>query len=211
MKFFQTRSIFTLGLVLATALSLFAQSKDASISLEQVGKQLSQYPCTRGSFVQEKYIPAIKRSLTSSGTFLITAKDGIIWQTEKPYPSIMTVGMSHISQGTSLETMTRMDTGSNRLFMEFSNAISAALSGNLKEMENSFYTSFSSKGAQWSLLLEPKEAAVSQVVKSIRLQGESGLETVTMTEQSGSTVTYKFSNQSFSQEPTEYEKQLLAK
>lgn len=209
MKFFKPRVIFILTLVLLTSLSLFAQNKD--ITIEQVSKQLSQYPCTRGDFIQEKYIPSIKRSLTSSGTFLITAKEGIIWQTEKPYPSIMTVGMSHISQGTSLQNMTRIDTGSNQLFMEFSNAISSAFSGDLKVIENSFYTNFSAKGAQWTLLLEPKEEAVNQMVKSIQLQGESVLETVTMTEQSGSTITYKFSNQSFSQEPTEYEKQLLAR
>lgn len=209
MKIFQAKSVHTFCLLLLVSLGLFAQSKE--ITIEQVSKQLSRYPCTRGTFVQEKYIPAIKRSLTSSGTFLITSRDGIIWQTEKPYPSIMTVGMSHISQGTSLETMTRIDTGSNRLFMDFSNAISSAFSGNLKEIQNSFYTNFSSKGSRWTLLLEPKEAAVNQVVKSIQLQGESDLETVTMTEQTGSTITYKFSNQSFSQEPTEYEKQLLAK
>lgn len=206
MKTLALPRFLSIGL-LALSSSLFAQAA----TLEEVGRILSQHPCTRGNFVQEKYLPSIQRSLTSSGTFLITATEGIIWQTEKPYPSIMVVGMSHVSQGSSPQTMSRMDTGGNRLFMEFSRAISAAFSGNIDTIRKAFHLTFSSRDSRWQLVLEPKEQAVAQMVESIQLQGSGVLETVTMTEQNGSTVTYTFSNHSFSQEPTDYEKQLLAK
>lgn len=208
MKIFYLSRILPLGLLILWS-SLFAQP--LRVSLEDVGQLLSHNPCTRGNFVQEKYLPSINRSLTSSGTFLITATEGIIWQTEKPYPSIMVVGRSHIGQGASPQTMNRMDTGSNRLFMEFSHAISAAFSGNIDTIRNVFHLTFSSQATQWQLFLEPKENTVAQMVKSIQLQGNTVLETVSMTEQNGSTITYTFSNHSFSQEPTEYERQLLQK
>ena len=123
----------------------------------------------------------------------------------------MVVGMGHLSQGTSVDSMTRMDTSSNRLFVEFAKAISSAFSGNLQEINNTFQVNFIPNGSQWQLLLEPREKAVSQIVKSIQLQGGSVLDAITMVEQNGSTITYLFSQHSFSQEPTEYEKQLLAR
>lgn len=200
-----------LATIMLLSLGIFAEGNPLPTTLEEVGQLLSQHPCTRGSFVQEKLLPTIKRPLTSSGTFLITADRGIIWQTEKPYPSIMVVGGSHVSQGTSPDTITRMDTSSNRLFMEFSQAISAAFSGDVKRIQDSFHVNFSHGDSQWTLLLEPREKTVAQLVKSIQLQGDQLLKMVTMTEQTGSTIAYIFSHHSFSQEPTEYENQLLDK
>ena len=211
MKKIVFRQFSLLGLLLVfVSFKTVAQSTTPSVTLEEISKLLSLHPCTRGNFIQDKYIQSINRTLTSSGTFLITAKDGIIWQTEKPYPSIMVVGMNHISQGTAFDSMTKMDTSNNRLFVEFAKAISSAFSGNLQEINNTFQVNFLSEGSQWQLLLEPREKAVSQIIQSIQLQGRNVLESVTMTEQNGSTITYHFSQHSFSQEPTEYEKQLLA-
>lgn len=198
-----------LATIMLLSLGTYAGGKPIPATLEEVGQLLSQHPCTRGNFVQEKFIPTIKRPLVSSGKFLITADRGIIWQTEKPYPSIMVVGRSHVSQGSSLDTITRLDTSSNRLFMEFSQAISAAFSGDVQKIQDSFHVNFSNDSSHWTLLLEPREKAVAQLVKSIQLQGDRVLTMVTMTEQTGSTIAYTFSHHSFSQEPTEYENQLL--
>ncbi len=209
-KSFRLFMILGFLLVLVSPKAL-AQGEASSITLEEASQLLAQHPCTRGNFIQNKYIPSIGRTLTSSGRFLITSEEGIIWQTEKPYPSIMVVGMGHLSQGTSVDSMTRMDTSSNRLFVEFAKAISSAFSGNLQEINNTFQVNFIPNGSQWQLLLEPREKAVSQIVKSIQLQGGSVLDAITMVEQNGSTITYLFSQHSFSQEPTEYEKQLLAR
>lgn len=201
-----------LGILLALmSAKAFTQEANASITLEEVSQLLAEYPYIRGNFIQDKYIPSINRTLTSSGKFVITSKEGIIWQTEKPYPSIMVVGINHLSQGTTVDSMTKMDTSSNRLFVEFATAISSAFSGNLQEIHNTFYVNFVPNGSQWQLFLEPREQAVSQIVKSIQLQGKNVLDTITMVEQNGSIITYHFSQHSFSQEPTEYEKQLLAR
>lgn len=208
------RSILLAAMVLV-ALGALAQNsplgsnKPLPATLEEVGQILSRYPCTRGDFVQEKHIPAIGRSLTSSGAFLIAADRGIIWQTEKPYPSIMVVGRSHVSQGPEAKSLSRMDTGNNRLFMEFSQAISAAFSGDVQKIQDSFHVDFSRKGSNWSLQLEPRERTVAQLIQSIQLGGSAVLEEVTMTEQNGSTITYRFSNHQFSQEPTQDENQLF--
>lgn len=198
-----------LAAMLLVSLGAPAQDKAPPATLEEVGRLLSRHPCTRGDFVQEKHLPAIRRTLSSSGTFLIAADRGIIWQTEKPYPSIMVVGASHVSQGPAAESLSRLDTGSNRLFLEFSQAISAAFSGDVQRIQDSFHVDFSVDGSNWSLQLEPKERAVAQLVSSILLRGSDVLEEVAMTERNGSTITYRFSNHNFSQEPTEDEKQLF--
>lgn len=204
-----SKFLFLLVSLLMVATNLFSQSSPTVSTLEQVGQLLAQHPCTRGNFIQEKYIPSISRSLSSSGTFLITANRGIIWQTEKPYPSIMVVGKSHISQGQNPTTMSRIDTGDNRIFMEFSQAISAAFSGNIQNVQKAFHIQFKSDVGSWILELFPKEKAVNQLIRSIVLQGNEVLEKVIMTEQNQGTVSYTFSHHSFSQEPTEDEIILL--
>ena len=84
----KTFRLFNLALGILLALmsaKAFTQEANASITLEEVSQLLAKYPYIRGNFIQDKYIPSINRTLTSSGKFVITSKEGIIWQTEKPF------------------------------------------------------------------------------------------------------------------------------
>lgn len=51
-----------------------------------------------GTFVQERHLKGFKQPIRSSGKYLITASDGLVWQTLKPFPATLVITRREVVQ-----------------------------------------------------------------------------------------------------------------
>lgn len=206
----------------------FAETSSSSeINLDSVCRSLSSNPIMKGDFVQEKTISALNRTLKSYGVFIFS-DEGIVWKTEKPFPSIMAVSLDKVVQTRADGTKTFMDASQNQIFLSISKSLSAMFSGNKNALLENFNVDFKNQNETngWTIFLTPKDESVSQILKSIQVLGKMNgtenavknsaetqktqIDEILMTESSNDTIKYIFSNQTFPEGLTQDEKNYFA-
>lgn len=224
------------ALALAAATGLFAQSAEGDAlysspvaeggkaDVRAVCERLTGKGVMRGDFAQTKEIRSLARSFKGRGTFVVSRDDGIVWNTLKPFPSLMVVTAGRIVQSTGKGKATVLDSGGNPVFEQFAATIRAVFSGDADELFSRFEVYFlagdgnpageaasgASPARPWRIGLVPKDSVVRSIIGSIELSGLETLDRFIMTEATGDTVRYEFSGQTFSAEPNDDERKLFA-
>lgn len=197
-------------IILAVISAFFLIVSVNAETFDSVCKNLAKHPNMTGNFSQVKTISAVNRSMKSSGTFIFSL-DGIMWKTEKPFPSTMVVGMTSVKQTLANGKETVIDASSNQIFTSISTTLSAMFSGNAEVLQNNFDVNFSSSGSDWKAVLSPKDSMVKKILTSLTIGGtatenSSDLNSIVMAEATGDTITYSFTNQKYPKELTTDEK-----
>lgn len=163
--------------------------------------EMTRYDVVSGDFVQTKSIKKLNRDFVSTGTFRISKTSGVVWKTEKPFPSELTVSDEGITERSANGQVRTISTKDNPVFSEFSKTIQAVFSGNISDLETKFNVFYekTSKGGQIGLV--PREASVRKFVSNIVMDVSSNIDKVVITDGSGSPVTYEFKNQKSENEP----------
>ena len=196
--------------ILAGALFSVTAAFSQSISFDAVCKNLSSHPNMTGNFQQVKTIKAVNRSLKSSGTFIFSL-EGIMWKTEKPFPSSLAVGKTSVIQTKADGSKTVIDASQNQIFASISGTLVSLFSGDLEGLKKSFDVNYSCDGSTWKAELLPFDSAVKSVLSSLVVSGNcsasfSDLNQIVMTEATGDTITYTFTDQKYPKELTDAEK-----
>jgi len=194
-------------------INLFANNSKA-LTLEVVCESLASRPNTIGSFTQTKSLKANGRKLKSSGSFIISAY-GILWSTEKPFPSSLILTQDTMIQLSGNGKKSVMNSRDNQIFSNISNTLSSVFSGKVSELKKNFTCEFSEEPAgNWRIFLTPKDSTIASVMKKLVLSGQYDLETgaaelesLEMAEASGNSILYEFSNQKYPEELSQDEKQ----
>lgn len=197
-------------IILAVISAFFLIMSINAETFESVCKNLSEHPNMIGNFSQVKTISAVNRSMKSSGTFIFSL-DGIMWKTQKPFPSTMVVGMTSVKQTLANGKETVIDASSNQIFTSISTTLSAMFSGNSEVLRNNFDVDFTSAGSDWKAVLSPKDSMVKKILVSLSIGGKAtensaDLNSIVMTEATGDTITYNFTDQKYPKELTDDEK-----
>lgn len=171
--------------------------------------QIAAHENQKGDFTQTKYLSKLNRSLVSSGTYLIARQDGIVWRTQKPFPSTMTVTKSAVIQTAASGKKSVLVAGSNPTFESFATIISSVFAGGEDLSAHNFDLFFDGTATDWTIGLVPKDATIRAVAQHFILQGGTTLRSVTMYEPTGDFVRYEFANQSFPATLTADEKNLF--
>lgn len=205
------RTVFSFLMICLLAFSLSAEG----LTLEGVCKSLASHPNTTGSFTQTKTLQTNGRKLTSTGKFIFCPL-GILWQTEKPFPSSLILTEDAMIQIAANGKKSVMSGKDNQIFANISGTLSSVFSGNAEDLKKNFTCKFEgdSKGA-WKLYLTPKDSTIAAVMKSLVLAGTfeedsaagALLTTLEMTEMSDNTILYEFANQKYPKELSADEKQ----
>lgn len=203
-------------LISAITAILFAFSAFASgtETFDSICKKLAEHPNMTGNFTQTKTISAVNRSMKSSGTFIFSL-DGIMWKTQKPFPSTMVVGMKSVKQTLANGKETVIDASSNQIFTSISTTLSAMFSGNASVLQENFNVDFSTSASSWNAILTPKDAVVQKILKSLTISGNfsesfAELDKIVMSEGTGDSITYSFTEQKYPKELTADEKAYFA-
>jgi len=205
------RTVFSFLMICLLAFSLSAEG----LTLEGVCKSLASHPNTTGSFTQTKTLQTNGRKLTSTGKFIFCPL-GILWQTEKPFPSSLILTEDAMIQIAANGKKSVMSGKDNQIFANISGTLSSVFSGNAEELKKNFNCKFE-EGADggWKVYLTPKDSTIAAVMKSLVLAGtfEEGsaagavLTTLEMTEMSDNTILYEFANQKYPKELSADEKE----
>ena len=205
------RTVFSFLMICLLAFSLSAEG----LTLEGVCKSLASHPNTTGSFTQTKTLQTNGRKLTSTGKFIFCPL-GILWQTEKPFPSSLILTEDAMIQIAANGKKSVMSGKDNQIFANISGTLSSVFSGNAEELKKNFNCKFE-EGADggWKVYLTPKDSTIASVMRSLVLAGtfEEGsaagalLTTLEMTEMSDNTILYEFANQKYPKELSADEKQ----
>lgn len=194
--------------VLISAL-LFGAAASAE-TFESVCSNLAKHPNMTGNFTQVKTIAAVNRQMKSSGTFIFSL-DGIMWKTEKPFPSTMVVGMTSVIQTLANGKQNVIDASSNQVFTSISTTLSAMFSGDAETLKSNFNVDFSANGGTWKAVLSPKDESVLKILKSISISGTcsasaADLDCIVMLEANGDSIRYDFTDKKYPKELTADEK-----
>lgn len=197
-------------LLMVLTAAVFFSAGVFSETFEKVCDSLSKHPNMTGNFAQIKTISAVNRQMKSSGTFIFSL-DGIMWKTEKPFPSTMVVGMTSVIQTLANGKQTVIDASSNQIFTSISTTLSAMFSGNSETLKSNFNISFENSSDAWKALLEPKNGDVAKILKSLEISGNlysdsADLNKIVMSEANGDKIEYNFTEQKYPKELTADEK-----
>jgi hypothetical protein len=179
----------------AVALPVLANDFDS------VCASLAAHPIVKGRFEQTRFIASMDRRLVSSGTYLIAAGRGMIWNTLKPYPSTMAVGTNSRVQWRPGGKKTAVPVAGNQTFLRIAAIMDGVFSGKAGTLKENFTVSFKGlPGGAWEIGLVPRDETVASFAKRIRIAGTgsgaaaSVIETVELDEASGDSVVYKLSS-----------------
>lgn len=205
------RGLFSLLMICLLAFSLSAEG----LTLEGVCKSLASHPNTSGDFKQTKTLQTNGRKLTSTGNFIFCPL-GILWKTEKPFPSSLILTEDAMIQIAANGKKSVMSGKDNQIFANISGTLSSVFSGNAEELKKNFNCKFE-EGADggWKVYLTPKDSTIASVMKALLLSGswDSGstggavLTSLEMTEMSENTILYEFANQKYPKELSADEKE----
>lgn len=188
------------ALVFAAALSNVSAEE---LTFDGVCASLAEHPNTVGDFAQEKTINngGKSRTLKSYGTFIFSL-EGIAWNTVKPFPSSLVVGMTSVIQTTPDGKKTVIDASTNQVFTSISTTLVSLYSGNVSKLKQNFDISFSTQKDVWQASLTPKDKTVALVMKQLNLagtmkDGSAVFDEIMLTESSGEVIKYMFSNMTY--------------
>jgi hypothetical protein len=168
--------------------------------------QLAGRPYTKGVFEQTRTLKKQKRSLVSSGDFIVAADLGLVWITKSPVPSLTTLGRDYMIQSVPGGTSTRIDAKGNDIYINMADTISSLFTGNAQKIKSGFenyYTETQGTGGKtWTLGLVPKERTFRNYAQRIVLEGFNGAEgaviqLIVIYERNGDSLSYAFSEQNF--------------
>ena len=183
---------------------------DQTQTLESVCKNLAAHPNTTGDFTQIKTLQTNGRKLTSTGKFIFS-QQGILWQTEKPFPSSLILTKDAMVQIAANGKKSVMSGKDNQIFANISETLSSVFSGNVDTLKKNFECELIQEAdSSWKILLTPKDSTIASVMKSMVLAGTGAdLSSLEMAEMSENTIRYEFKNQKYPEELSADEKQIF--
>ena len=191
------------------AVLAFSHENDQSVAFERVCDSISSHKITKGDFRQIKLIKRIKREMASSGIFIISAGDGILWQTQKPYFSSMAMTESAIIQTNADGKKSVMSADGNATFEQFAKVLSSVFNGNPRGLAENFDVEFIGTADNWNINLIPKNSSVRGVISEIEMVGHVSIELMTIHEPNGDYIRYEFLNHVYPDSLTDSEKALF--
>ena len=192
-----------LGIASSRADVLEYPLKDSSRpELEKSLARVMDYDVASGDFKQTKSVKKIKRDFVSTGVFLISKENGIIWKTQKPIVSELAVNKGGVFERDAKGVSRRVLSKENPVFADFSGHIQSLLSGNISELEKNFKIFYEKQKCGFKLGLVPREGIVRKAVANIVIDACENVDKVTVTNVDDSPVTYEFLNYKTIGKPT---------
>ena len=180
------------------------------VTFNVISANLAQNPIITGNFVQEKYLSRLRRSIISSGNFIITAKQGMVWETLQPFPSTMVMGNDFIVQSRPDGRATVLSAQGNETFTQMADVLSSVFSGQSQRLLENFEVYFFGSISNWNMGLLPRDKVIASFVTKIILSGDSTIRSIRIFEQNGDAITYTLSNHKYQTALTAREKALFS-
>ncbi|MBQ7881426.1 MAG: outer membrane lipoprotein carrier protein LolA, partial [Treponema sp.] len=174
-------------------------------SIEEIYNYLNLNKVTSGDFILEKKSEKLKRPLKSFGKFVFS-QEGILWKTEKPFPSVMAITTTYIIQTKIDGSKVVTDGSSNEVFKSVAQTVSSLFSGNINSLENFFLINdFSYQNNEWKVSLKPKDKNIESTLNNVVIGGvfkekKASMDFIQIMQNKTDITTYNLLNQIYKQE-----------
>jgi hypothetical protein len=150
---------------------------------------LAQAPARKAHFVEDKTVAALTTVLHSEGHLAFRKPDHLEKITTAPqYESLVVDGNRLVVDGGS-EPPRVVDLGGQPAIRTLVDTIRDALSGDLASLRRSYDVSGTGNAADWHIELHPRDPAVAQLVREVRLAGGGDLRSIETIAPNGDTDT----------------------
>lgn len=184
-------------IIYAGTLLLFIVSSSAAQTIDNL-------VTVKGSYKQKNYIAKTKKTIESSGAFVLSRTHGIIWYTEKPQKSVTVMTEQKVLQVFPNGTEKELGNSGNPIFSSV-----ALLTKSLFTQDTAVIEQHLNMRQYKNGLLEyvPKDNTIASVIKKIELvNADNGyISSVVITYSNGDTTEYILSVSSFNDALTQNE------
>lgn len=180
------------------AFFLFSSPLTFAFSQAELIVQLQKPTTIQGEFTQQRFLNALPKPITTSGTFILNnapAHNGLLWQMEKPFKSTVRVSPKGIMQWHNQQWVENARTGQSQQVSLFL----GLLSGNISALEQQFSVQLSGSNTDWTLTLTPKSLLMKQIFNTIILTGDRLVKTIELTEKQGDRTLITLQNNQLNQ------------
>jgi hypothetical protein len=150
---------------------------------------LAQAPERRASFVEEKTLAALKTPLKAQGTLMYRRPDHLEKTTTAPTPEKLVIDGERLIIDNGNEAPRVVELGGQPQIRTLVDTIRGALSGDLALLRRIYDVSGTGSVADWHIVLHPRDPAVAQLVKEVRLAGGTELRMISSVAPNGDTDT----------------------
>ena len=159
----------------------------------------------KGSYKQKNYIAKTKKTIESSGTFVLSRAHGIIWYTEKPQKSVTVMTEQKVLQVFPNGKEKVLGNAGNAIFSAVALLTKSLFTQDTAVIEKYLHTTETENGARRYV---PKDNTIASVIKKIELvNADNGyIESAVITYGNGDTTEYILSVASFNDALTQDER-----
>lgn len=177
-------------LLLAAPLPGWAAAKD----LASIKRQLATPAVLKGRFEQARAIKVLRKPLKSSGRFVLAKGTGLLWQAEKPLPSLLRITREQIAQLKDGKAKVFVDTKAQPGLSVVGKILFAVFSADVDELQRHFeFISTTAKAGQpWTASLRPLDKNVAKVVVGIEISGGRTVHELRLAEANGDSTVIRF-------------------
>lgn len=162
--------------------------------LEKALAKVMDYEVASGDFKQTKSIKKRNRNFVTTGTFRISKKNGISWNTKKPIVSELALNNGGIFERDANGQTRMILPKDNPIFADLSKNIQALFSGKVSELETKFQVFYEKKSCGFTMGLVPREGMLRMVVANIVIEACKNIDKAVITDGENSPMTFEFMN-----------------
>jgi outer membrane lipoprotein-sorting protein len=176
---------------------------DTEALLERVRQHLADAPVQRGEFEQRKTVRGFKHPLVSRGDYLVARERGIVWRTREPFASTLVVTRERLlARQADGSVTTRLEARDEPALRAINETLFALMTTDFRVLMERFRIEGVMQGENWRLTLTPRDAALTNWITGIDIEGDRYLRQVTLREAQGDSSVLRFSAPSVSQSLT---------
>jgi outer membrane lipoprotein-sorting protein len=160
-------------------------------------ERLHQPAVLRGNFVQSRQITGFKRPVESSGDFVVARGKGLLWHTQKPFESLLSVSRARlrVTNGKG-GTGTTLDAKREPMLRTLNDILQSVVIADTRALRSNFDLDVTLVGTtDWEMHLKPRDAALRSRFSTIVLSGGAHVQGARLVEASGDITTVRFLDQ----------------
>ena len=169
------------------------------LMVSSLASQTSDYLVTvKGSYKQKNYIAKTKKTIESSGTFVLSRAHGIIWYTEKPQKSVTVMTEQKVLQVFPNGKEKVLGNSGNAIFSSVALLTKSLFTQDTAVIEKYLHATQTESGV-W--VYTPKDDTLASVIKKIELKNADNgyIGSAVITYGNGDTTEYMLSVSSFNE------------
>jgi hypothetical protein len=177
---------------LADIQALYTQPASTE-ALSALAQQLNLQLDTRGQFVQLRHLQVLKKPLLSQGQFIFSPTQGLVWQQQRPFNTLMVLKDQQLIQQNSQGKIQHFSAGANGnpIAQQLPRLLQAIMAGDIAALSADFNLFMPAtqlatqpetqpENRSWQLGLQAKDPQVQSSMGNITLSGDTLIRSLIM-------------------------------